>query len=99
MTKRVENIDQGYQTEILFQEKMLRNLRQWQSMFSLLVGIGILVMYFFKNKSIWIFSAGIGISLVSVLLIIVIGYTIYRGRKNVSKVIDRYEEERRHSRT
>ncbi|MEX0380661.1 PTS sugar transporter [Leuconostoc sp. MS02] len=92
MTINTENIEKGYQNEILFQERMLRNLQHWQSLFSLLAGIGVLLIYFFRNQSIWFLGIGIALCVISILVIVIVGYAIYTGKKNVTQVIQRYEK-------
>lgn len=83
----------GYQNEISFQRHMLHNLQRWQSMFSMVVGIGVLMLYFFRQQSIWLFGAGIALSVIGVLMILIIGYGIYHGKKNLQRVVLRYERE------
>ncbi|MGY3742325.1 PTS sugar transporter [Leuconostoc inhae] len=91
MTINTDKIEKAYKTEILFQERMIRNLQHWQSIFSLLTGIGVLLIYFFKNKNIWFLGTGIGLFIIGILVILTVGYAIYTGKKNVTRVIERYE--------
>ncbi|CAM3160394.1 PTS sugar transporter [Leuconostoc rapi] len=92
MITDTKSIAQGYKEEIIFQENMLRNLQHWQSFFSLLVGIGVLMTYFLRHEGIWLMMTSIGLSVVSVILMFTVGYVIYKGKKNVTKVIDSYEK-------
>lgn len=92
MITDAKSIAQGYKEEIIFQENMLRNLQHWQSFFSLLVGIGVLMTYFLRHEGIWLMMTSIGLSVVSVILMFTVGYVIYKGKKNVTKVIDSYEK-------
>ncbi|ADG41533.1 MULTISPECIES: PTS sugar transporter [Leuconostoc] len=92
MITDAKSMSQGYKDEIVFQENMLRNLQHWQSFFSLLVGIGVLMTYFLRHQSLWIVITSVGVSVVSAILMLIVGYAIYKGRKNVTKVIDNYEK-------
>lgn len=92
MITDAKSMSQGYKDEIVFQENMLRNLQHWQSFFSLLVGIGVLMTYFLRHQSLWIVITSVGVSVVSAILMLTVGYAIYKGRKNVTKVIDNYEK-------
>ncbi len=91
MTVDTDSIEKAYKIEILFQERMIRNLQHWQSIFSLLTGVGVLFIYFFKNKNIWFLGSGIALCVIGILVILTVGYAIYTGKKNVTRVIDRYE--------
>jgi len=59
MVQTTKSVEKGYQNEILFQEKMLKNLVHWQSFFSMMVGFSILIIYFFSRYSVWLLVAGI----------------------------------------
>ncbi|WP_294977207.1 PTS sugar transporter [uncultured Leuconostoc sp.] len=91
MTVNTDRTEKSYKIEILFQERMIRNLQHWQSIFSLLTGIGVLLIYFFKNKNIWFLGTGIGLFIIGILVILTVGYAIYAGKKNVTRVIKCYE--------
>lgn len=86
------SISQGYTNEIKFQENMLRNLQHWQSVFSVLVGIGVLITYFLRHQSIWLLITSIVISVMIAILMFTVGYGIYKGKQNVAKLIDSYEK-------
>ncbi|WP_242843726.1 hypothetical protein [Leuconostoc mesenteroides] len=44
MAKSIQNLDKGYQSEISYQQKMIKNLQHWQSFFSMIVGLSILLL-------------------------------------------------------
>lgn len=90
MTQPKETITAGYQDEIVFQKQMLHNLQRWQSLLSMVVGIGVLMMYFFRQQNVWLLGTGIALTVIGILLILTIGYGIYHGKKNLEVVIRRY---------
>ncbi|AFT81788.1 PTS sugar transporter [Leuconostoc carnosum] len=94
MVQTTKSVEKGYQNEILFQEKMLKNLVHWQSFFSMMVGFSILIIYFFSRYSVWLLVAGIVLLVANIILIFLIGYGIRRGKQNLNKVIQHYKEER-----
>lgn len=89
MTK--QELVKGYQAEIQYQKHMLENLGRWLQLALLLVGIGLVVAYYFQATNLPLFILGLGIAILSVLAMLVIGYGIYRGRLNLQKVIDDFE--------
>ena len=44
MAKSIQNLDKGYQSEISYQQKMIKNLQHWQSFFSMIVSLSILLL-------------------------------------------------------
>lgn len=52
MAKSIKTLDKGYQNEIFYQQKMIKNLQHWQSFFSMIVGLSILLTYFFVHQNV-----------------------------------------------
>ena len=78
---------QGYVQEIEFQIHMLDNLKKWLKIALLVSSLGVLLVYIFTNSTpLKIF--GIVLFVISVILALIIGLAIYKGRKNVNLVID-----------
>lgn len=90
-TKNIQNFESGYENEIAYQKKMIKNLRHWQSLFSMFVGLSILLIYFFIHQNIWLFTTGIVLCVVNVMIVFTIGYAIYKGQKNVDKIENQYQ--------
>lgn len=92
MAKSIQNLDKGYQSEISYQQKMIKNLQHWQSFFSMIVGLSILLTYFFVHRNVWLFGTGLVLGTINILIAFIIGYAIYRGQQNVSVIVERYDE-------
>lgn len=84
-------IVKGYETEILYQKHMLENLGRWFSLFLGVVGIGIIMLYFFHLTNVLLLILGVVLIVVGGLGMLVIGYGIYRGNKNLRLVINEFE--------
>ncbi|MGO3547871.1 MAG: PTS sugar transporter [Leuconostoc falkenbergense] len=92
MAKSIQNLDKGYQSEISYQQKMIKNLQHWQSFFSMIVGLSILLTYFFVHRNVWLFGTGVVLGTINILIVFIIGHAIYRGQQNVSVIVERYDE-------
>ncbi|MCS8586298.1 PTS sugar transporter [Leuconostoc mesenteroides] len=92
MAKSIQNLDKGYQSEISYQQKMIKNLQHWQSFFSMIVCLSILLTYFFVHRNVWLFGTGLVLGTINILIVFIIGYAIYRGQQNVSVIVERYDE-------
>ena len=86
-----EELIQGYETEIAYQKHMLENLGRWFSLFFTLASLGLVLIYFFHASNIWLFILGILLLVLGVLVMLLFGYGIYKGRHNLQKVIDDFE--------
>ncbi|MFT8323838.1 DUF202 domain-containing protein [Oenococcus sicerae] len=82
---------QGYETEIKYQKHMIANLGRWFTLFSLITGIAIVLLYFFHINHSLISVAAIALFVLGLLGMMLFGYGIYKGRQNVGKVIDAFE--------
>lgn len=78
---------QGYVQEIEFQIHMLDNLKKWLKIALLFSSLGVLLIYIFTNST-PLKILGIVVLVISIVLALIIGLAIYKGRKNVNLVID-----------
>lgn len=90
MKMSTQDYNENYQKEVSYQKTMLKNLSHWQSFFSMLVGISILMMYFFVKHNWWLFGTGAVLGILNVVAVFTVGYAIYRGKQNLAKVIQYY---------
>lgn len=89
MTK--QRIIEGYETEIAYQKHMIENLGRWFSLLFIIAGIGVVIFIFF-NGHILLKILGLLLVLIGSLGMLLFGYGIYKGKQNVSKVIDDLEQ-------
>lgn len=82
----------GYETEINYQRHMLENLGRWFSLLFIIASIGVVLIYLFHKSFLPFLILGILLALVGILGMIVFGYGIYRGRINLQKVIDDFNQ-------
>lgn len=78
---------QGYVQEIEFQIHMLDNLKKWLKFTLLVSSLGVLLIYIFTNST-PLKILGIVVLVISIILALIIGLAIYKGRKNVNLVIE-----------
>ena len=72
----------GYETEINYQRHIL----------FIIASIGVVLIYLFHKSFLPLLILGILLALVGILGMIVFGYGIYRGRINLQKVIDDFNQ-------
>ena len=84
-----QELIKGYETEIRYQRHMLENLGRWFSVLFLMASIGGLLIYFFHKTSLLFLILG---SLVALIGMLLVGYGMYRGRANLQKVIQAYQQ-------
>ena len=82
----------GYETEIKYQRHMLENLGRWFSLLFIIASIGVVLIYLFHKSFLPLLILGILLALIGILGMIVFGYGIYRGRINLQKVIDDFNQ-------
>ena len=82
----------GYETEIKYQRHMIENLGRWFSLLFITASIGVVLIYLFHKSLLLLFVFGILLALVGILGMVVFGYGIYRGRINLQKVIDDFNQ-------
>lgn len=88
MTK--SELIRGYGTEIAYQKHMLENLGRWLTLLLAVTSLGFLLIYFFNNQII-LLILGFVFMILGSLGMIIFGYGIYHGKKNLAKVIDDFE--------
>ena len=88
MTK--SELIKGYETEIAYQKHMLENLGRWMTLLLAVTSLGFLLIYFF-NKYIILLILGFVLMISGSLGMLLFGYGIYHGRKNIAKVINDFE--------
>ena len=79
-----------YETEIAYQKHMLENLGRWMTLFLAVTSLGFLLIYFF-NKHIILLILGFVLMISGSIEMLLFGYGIYHGKKNVAKLIDDFE--------
>ena len=78
-----QELIKGYETE---------NLGRWFSVLFLMASIGGLLIYFFHKTSLLFLILGSLIALFGIVGMLVVGYGMYRGRANLQKVVQAYQE-------
>lgn len=87
MTKEEEQV---YINEITYQKHMIDNLGRWLTLSILVSSIGVLLVYFYYAK-LFLRIIGIAMIFIGVLAAYTFGMGVYKGTKNVNKIIDDYE--------
>ncbi|MFT8917406.1 MAG: DUF202 domain-containing protein [Oenococcus sp.] len=88
----IKEMRQGYQEEINYQKHMLRNLGYWFQLCTTLSGIGIILIYFFHAKFLWLNILGIVLFVLGAFGMLLFGYTGWRGQQNIKAVVDDFSE-------
>ena len=88
----IEEMQKGYQNEVAYQKHMLRNLGYWFQLFLTVSAIGLVLIYYFHQSTMWPFVIGIILMVVGVLGMFIFGYASWRGRQNVTLVTEDYEK-------
>ncbi|MGT2885082.1 hypothetical protein [Streptococcus ferus] len=83
---------QGYEQEIAYQKHMIENLGRWFTLMFVIASLGLILIYSFKDSSLILLIIGILLSLLGILAMLVFGYGIYKGRLNVQRLINRFEQ-------
>ncbi|EHJ52497.1 hypothetical protein [Streptococcus macacae] len=86
-----EEFIKGYEKEIAYQKHMIENLGRWFTLMFVIASIGAVVIYSFSANLIGLIL-GIVLMVLGILAMLVFGYGIYKGRINVQKVVDDFEE-------
>lgn len=82
---------QGYQAEIAYQKHMLENIGRWLSLSFGVTMIGLVVLYFYSSNLFLAILFGL-LTLAGALLSILFGYVIYRGRRNLQRVLADFDQ-------
>lgn len=88
----LDEMTKGYEKEVAYQKHMLKNIGYWFQLNTVLSGIGIVVLYFFYGESLWLNILGIVLIVGGALGMMLLGYTGWRGQKNVRAVVDDYQQ-------
>ena len=88
----IEELRKGYVNEVNYQKKMLKNLKSWFNLFFMISAIGVVLIYYFHTKALWLFIAGIFFFVLGVLGMSVFGYGQWKGRQNLNLLIDDYQQ-------
>lgn len=89
MTK--SEIVKGYKEEIAYQNHTIQNLNRWLTLSFIISSIGVLLIYFFKELLLLV--TGIIFIVIGLFGILLFGYGIYKGKQNLSKVIQSFEKQ------
>ena len=81
----------GYQTEIAYQKHMIENLGRWLTLLFIVASVGFLLTYFFHKTNLVLSIIGYVLAFVGIFGMLLFGYGIYRGKRNIAKVIDDFE--------
>lgn len=88
----IEEMQKGYKNEVQYQKHMLRNLGYWFQLFLTVSAIGLVLIYYFHKTSVLLMVTGIVLMVVGVLGMFIFGYASWRGRQNVSMIINDYQK-------
>ncbi|MGT2949001.1 hypothetical protein [Streptococcus devriesei] len=86
-----EEFIKGYEKEIAYQKHMIENLGRWFTLMFIIASIGVVLIYSFSANLIGLII-GIVLTVLGILAMLIFGYGIYKGRINVQKVVDDFEE-------
>lgn len=86
-----EEFIKGYEKEIAYQKHMIENLGRWFTLMFIIASIGVVLIYSFSANLIGLII-GIVLTILGILAMLIFGYGIYKGRINVQKVVDDFEE-------
>ncbi|MGT2924943.1 DUF202 domain-containing protein [Streptococcus caviae] len=86
-----EEFIKGYEEEIAYQKHMIENLGRWFTLMFIIASIGVVLIYSFSANLIGLII-GIVLTVLGILAMLIFGYGIYKGRINVQKVVNDFEE-------
>jgi len=85
----MDKIIEGYKQEIDYQNHMIDNLRRWLTLSVMIAAIGIVIICFFPiTNNLFLGIIGWILFIVGLIAMMIFGYGIYKGRKNVGLVIE-----------
>ncbi|KRN27999.1 pts system component [Lactobacillus selangorensis] len=88
----IDEMTKGYENEVTYQKHMLRNLGYWFQLCTIISGVGIVLIYFFHHKILWLNVIGIILLVIGALGMLLFGYSGWKGQQNVQAVVDDYEK-------
>ncbi|MFC6171305.1 DUF202 domain-containing protein [Loigolactobacillus jiayinensis] len=83
----IQEMEKGYKQEIIYQKHMLRNLGYWFQLWTIISGVGIVLIYFFHHQSLWLSIFGTILFVLGSLGMLIFGYTGWKGQQNIHKII------------
>ena len=88
----IDEMTKGYVKEVAYQKHMLKNLGYWFQLCTILSGVGIVLIYFFHGKTLWLNIVGIVLLVLGALGMLMFGYSGWKGQQNVRAVVDDYDK-------
>ncbi|PDH85997.1 PTS fructose transporter subunit IA [Oenococcus oeni] len=88
----IEEMRKGYEEEVAYQKHMLKNLGYWFQLCTAMSGIGIVSIYFFHAKNLWLNILGIVLFIFGAIGMLLFGYVGWRGQQNIKAIVDDYEK-------
>jgi hypothetical protein len=88
----IDEMTKGYEKEVAYQKHMLKNLGYWFQLCTILSGVGIVLIYFFHGKTLWLNIVGIVLLVLGALGMLMFGYSGWKGQQNVRAVVDDYDK-------
>ncbi|SYW06635.1 PTS fructose transporter subunit IA [Oenococcus oeni] len=88
----IEEMRKGYEEEVAYQKHMLKNLGYWFQLCTAVSGIGIVSIYFFHAKNLWLNILGIVLFIFGAIGMLLFGYVGWRGQQNIKAIVDDYEK-------
>ncbi len=85
----------GYEQEIAYQKKMLKNLSKWMTLGFFVSTIGVLIIAL--ANQLFLTILGYAFTACGAVACLLIGKAIYSGRKNVNRIIDVFEAKLKHA--
>ena len=88
----IEELKKGYVNEVNYKKKMLKNLKSWFNLFFMISTIGVVLIYYYHAKTLWLFITGIVLFVLGALGMSIFGYGQWKGRQNLNLLIDDYQQ-------
>lgn len=88
----IEEIKKAMLTKLIIKKKMLKNLKSWFNLFFMISTIGVVLIYYYHAKTLWLFITGIVLFVLGALGMSIFGYGQWKGRQNLNLLIDDYQQ-------
>ncbi|GEP19787.1 hypothetical protein [Pediococcus argentinicus] len=88
----IQEMKNGYEQEVAYQKKMLRNVGYWFQLGTVVSGIGIVLLYFFHKTNFALTMLGIVMFIIGSISMLIFGYVGWRGQKNINALIDDFDK-------
>ncbi len=83
----IDEMTKGYEKEVAYQKHMLKNLGYWFQLCTILSGVGIVLIYFFHSKTLWLNIVGIVLLVLGALGMLMFGYSGWRGSRMFARLL------------